>query len=102
MNEIAVTDARDLRRYEARGGGLLGFLDYRRTPHTIVLVHTEVLPGREGRGVGSALARAALEAARRDGLAVHPMCPFVAEFIRRHPEHYADLVDERWRRRTGG
>ncbi len=50
MGDIAVSDARDLRRYEARSGGeLLGFLDYRRSPHAIVLVHTEVLPGAEGR-----------------------------------------------------
>jgi hypothetical protein len=42
-------------------------------------------------GVGSKLAGAALEFARREGLHVNPLCPFVAAYIRRHSE-YEDLV----------
>jgi predicted GNAT family acetyltransferase len=38
------------------------------------------------------LARAALDDARTRGLVVMPFCPFVAGFIERHIEEYADLV----------
>ena len=35
--------------------------------------------------------KAALDDAKRQGLEVTPLCPFVADYIRRHPE-YEDLV----------
>jgi predicted GNAT family acetyltransferase len=66
---------------------------YTRRGDTITFWHTYVPPSMEGHGVGGALARTALEAARRDGLTVVPRCPFVASYIRRHPE-YLDLVRE--------
>ncbi len=90
---IVVTDATEARRYEARlKGALAGFLDYRRrSGNQIVLVHTEVDPAFEGRGVGGGLARFALEDARRRGLDVVPRCPFVVAFLKRHPE-YQDVV----------
>ena len=47
--------------------------------------------GFEGHGVGSRLVQGALDDLRARGLAVVPLCPFVAGFIDRHPE-YADLV----------
>src|SRR5690606_17493780 len=53
--------------------------------------HTVVETAAEGRGVGSALARTALDAARAEGLRVVPQCPFIAAYIARHPD-YADLV----------
>jgi len=45
----------------------------------------------EGRGIGSALARGLLDLARAQKLKVKPLCPFVAGYIKKHPE-YADLL----------
>jgi uncharacterized protein len=45
----------------------------------------------EVRGFGSRLAEAALDDARRQGLDVVPLCPFIAHFIEGHPE-YEPLV----------
>jgi uncharacterized protein len=45
----------------------------------------------EGHGLGSRLVRGALDDLRARGLALVPLCPFVADYIGRHPE-YADLV----------
>ncbi len=53
---------------------------------TIVFTHTVVPPEIEGRGVGSRLIRAALDAARDRGLKVVPQCPFVRAYIEKHPE----------------
>ena len=64
---------------------------YRRRPDRILLTHTEIDPSCEGRGYGSLLARAVLDAARADGLQVAPLCPFIRDYIDRHPE-YEDLV----------
>ena len=95
---VVDTDAPDASRYEARlvpndgpANPAVAFAAYVRRPGAIVFTHTEVPPALEGRGVGSRLARDALDDARRRGLAVIPRCPFVAAYIRRHPE-YRDLV----------
>ena len=92
MPEIEVRDNRSELRYEALAGGdLLGQIRYRIEPGLVVLVHTDVAPAAEGKGVGSRLVEGALTDIRSRGLRVVPICPFVADYIRRHPEH-ADLV----------
>ncbi|HEY7849514.1 MAG TPA: GNAT family N-acetyltransferase, partial [Ktedonobacterales bacterium] len=50
-------------RYEARVDGSLAFLTYEQAGDTITYFHTEVPPALSGRGVGGALARAALDEA---------------------------------------
>ena len=80
-------------RYEAVvGGEVIGEIRYRTEPGLVVLVHTEVEPAHEGAGVGTSLVEQALDDIRGRGLHVAPLCPFVAEYIRDHPE-YADLVE---------
>jgi predicted GNAT family acetyltransferase len=80
-------------RYEALAGGeVIGEIRYRTEPGLVVLVHTEVEPANEGAGVGTSLVEQALDDIRSRGLHVVPLCPFVADYIRAHPE-YADLVE---------
>lgn len=89
---VTVTDVPEAGRYEARvDGARAGLVTYRREGGQVVLLHTEVGESYEGKGVGSALARAALDGARSTGLRVVPECPFIAGWIARHPD-YADLV----------
>ena len=91
---IEIRDNAGAERYEATADGhLAGYVAYRARPGALALTHTDVLPRWEGRGIGGRLARAALDDARARGLAVLPYCPFVAAWIRRHPE-YRDLVPE--------
>jgi hypothetical protein len=56
----------------------------------ISFIHTEVPKALAGKGIGSRLARHVLEAARAEGLKVVPVCPFIAAWMKRHPE-YDDL-----------
>ena len=82
-----VIDATERERYEAHiDGELAGVLEYIIRRGRIALIHTEVLPAREGQGVGSALVRFALDAARRGGLRVIATCPYVQDYLTRHPE----------------
>ena len=91
--DIAVTDHPEARRYEiARDGERVGLATYHLTPRVITFLHTEVITELEGRGLGSRLVRDALNDARSRGLAVRPLCPFVADFIDQNPE-FADLLD---------
>lgn len=91
---VEVSDAPGAKRYEARvdgGSEVAGLAQYIRTPELVAFVHTEVAPAYEGRGVGSALARTALDEARASNLRVLATCPFFAGWIARHPE-YGDLL----------
>ena len=70
---------------------MIGEAAYRRRNGRLALIHTEVDEALEGRGLGSRLVATALDDARREGLEVVPLCPFVARFIDRNPE-YQDLL----------
>ena len=97
MSEIAVVDNGVESRYEARlGDRVLGVVDYLLDPEVdgIVLVHTEVDPDAEGMGVGSRLAKGALEDVRSRGLKLTVECEFIKAYLKRHAREYADLVGE--------
>ncbi|MFL5946809.1 MAG: GNAT family N-acetyltransferase [Gaiellaceae bacterium] len=90
--EVVVRDDADDLRYElVVDGRVVGEILYRRRPGGIALVHTEVEPALEGRGLASRLVAGALDDIRARQLRVIPICPFVRSFIERHPE-YSDLV----------
>jgi predicted GNAT family acetyltransferase len=87
-----ITDNAEQSRYEIRlDGELAGFAEYERGEEAIVLIHTEVDPAFGGKGVGSSLARGALDDVRSKGLSVVPVCPFIKKWIDKHPD-YRDLV----------
>ncbi|MEO3762301.1 GNAT family N-acetyltransferase [Streptomyces sp. B5E4] len=91
---VEVSDEPEAKRYEARVDGepkVAGVAEYIRTTELIAFVHTEVDAECKGRGVGSALARTALDEARAAHLRVLATCPFFAGWISRHPE-YQDLL----------
>jgi uncharacterized protein len=82
-----ITDAAERGRYEAHlDGELAGVLEYIIKRGRIALIHTEVRPAHEGRGIGSTLVRFALDDARRRGLRVIVTCPYVQDYLTRHPE----------------
>ncbi len=89
---LRIVDDPSERRYEALlGDRVVGFTEYRPMPGRLVFTHTEVDAEFEGRGVAGRLAQGALDDVRARGLKLTPLCPFIASFIRRHPE-YDDLV----------
>ena len=87
----SIRDNSALHRFEMATDGHTAYAYYQTAPGVITLTHTEVPPALGGRGVGSALVRGVLEAARARGLKVVPKCPFVSAFMGRHPE-FNDLL----------
>lgn len=76
-----------LSRFEAQIDGQTARCEYRMDGDVMLLVHTEVPPNLEGRGIGAALVRAALEHAAAQGLRVRPRCSFVSAYVARHREY---------------
>ncbi len=87
----AVRDNPQLRRFELDAEGFVAFSNYKRDGKTLTIMHTEVPPALNGKGIGSALARGLLDIARAQDMKIVPLCPFIAAYIAKHPE-YADLL----------
>src|ERR1700733_4816469 len=96
MADVATSHNPAEHRYEAHiEGELAGFAAYELTDRLVIFTHTEVEDAFEGHGVGSALARFALDDVRASGThRVLPLCPFIKGWIAKHPD-YADLVHAR-------
>jgi uncharacterized protein len=98
MDNISFADNPEAHRFELHmDGKLAGHADYNLLKGAIMFTHTEVMPEYEGQGVGSKLAKSALDEVRKRGLHAIPMCQFIARYISRHAE-YRDLVTEEHQR----
>lgn len=87
-----VTNNTDKSRYEIfLDGKQAGFAEYRLREDRTIFVHTEIDRAFEGKGLGSVLAKAALDDVRAAGRSVVPLCPFIKSYIDRHAE-YKDLL----------
>ena len=77
--------------FEIEQDGEFAHLDYRLSGDVLQLIHTEVPQKLAGKGIGSQLAENALKWAREQKLKVEIICPFVKEYVAKHPE-YGDLI----------
>lgn len=85
--ELNISDNAESKRYEATVEGAAAYVDYIiAKDNRIYLTHTEVPKRLEGKGIGSALVKFAFEDIQKRDLILVPLCPFVAAYIKRHPE----------------
>ena len=91
-DQLTVADNPPAHRYEALlDGRVVGISVYGLVDDRITFLHTEVDSEVEGLGVGSRLARGALDDVRQRGLKLAVRCPFIAAWLKRHRD-YADLI----------
>ncbi len=91
MEPLAIFNNEQQQQFQVRLEGELASLEYRLHEGKIVLMHTEVPVTLGGRGIGSALVGFAFNYARENHLSVKVYCPFVAAYVKRHPE-YQELI----------
>ena len=91
MATVSVRDNKALSRFELDAQGGLAFANYRLTPSTVIITHTETPPSLRGRGIASELVKGALQLIRGDGMKVIAGCGFVVDYLHKHPE-FADIV----------
>ena len=72
-------------QFEVVVDGLIAFVEYRLHQSLLTLVHTEVPPDLQGRGLGSALVEKVLQQSVARHLTIIPLCPFVVSYLQQHP-----------------
>ena len=98
---MKVRDNPERSRFEIDlGDGLFAIAEYTLPEGKIMFTHTEVPASHEGQGLGTALIKAGLDAARERGLKVIPICPFFAAYMKQHAEVQA-LLDPAYRKVLG-
>jgi len=96
---IEVSHDSDAQRFTTEVEGLRAVLDYTVAGDVMTITHTGVPPAIGGRGIAAELMRAAVNAARRAGWKINPLCSYAAAYLAKHPEagrrqHDEDLLDE--------
>jgi len=89
---MKVIDNRAASRFEMDTAAGLAFIDYRRHQGVVTATHAEVPRELHGQGMGSQLAKGALEQVRADGDKLVARCPFVAAYVKRHAEFQSLLA----------
>jgi predicted GNAT family acetyltransferase len=83
----SVRDNKDKNRFELDVGNEIAFANYRLTPSTVIITHTETPRALRGRGIASELVKGALDLIRRDGKKAVAGCSFVVDYLDKHPEY---------------
>jgi uncharacterized protein len=96
---VTVRDNPDKSRYEVEvDGAPAGFVEYHLHRELMAMTHTEILGGFEGQGLASQLIGQALDDARKRGFSVQPFCPFVRNYIVKHPAERDLVPRDEWER----
>jgi predicted GNAT family acetyltransferase len=89
MSEVVNNMAKH--RYELEADGHIAAAYYRFMDGTIVFTHTQVPPELRDTDAASELVKGALDQVRADRFRAAAQCPFVKDWIDKHPD-YADLL----------
>lgn len=74
-------------RFEVKEDGLTAYVEYEQTEDSLDILHT-IVPGQlEGRGIASAMVRAAYDYARTHGLKPLATCSYAVAWLQKHPEY---------------
>lgn len=79
-------DKVEQRKFIANVDGYMAFIEYSLQPETITLEHIEVDKELAGRGIASELTESVLLGIESRGWKVIPECPFIKNYIEKHPE----------------
>lgn len=91
--DIPLVQNQDKRRFEMEVENHIAFIEYIINKDNIMyLTHTEVPKALEGKGVGGSMVEKALNFVKDNGYTLAPLCPFVAAYLKRHPEWQSILA----------
>jgi len=84
--DIPLVDNKEQHNFEFVVDGHRSFIDYVIKYDLVYLIHTEVAPELEGRGVASAMVTKTLELLESQNKQIVPRCSYVLTFLEKNPE----------------
>jgi predicted GNAT family acetyltransferase len=84
--EVKIKENKEKKRFEAEVENKLALIEYIRAEDKMYLTHTEVPSELEGKGIASSMAKQVLQQIKDEDLKLVPLCPFIASYVKRHPE----------------
>lgn len=83
-----VSHIKENNRFEVDLGDDKAVLIYMIKAGLFILLHTEVPPEFEGRGIAASMAREALDFARENRYKVRSYCSYTSRYIEKHSEYH--------------
>lgn len=90
---IVHLDEKD-QRFEVTLDDEVAYIDYRWYDGRLMLLYVYVPIPYRGKGISNVLIRHALEYAKTKGVKINIYCPYIAKYVRTHPE-YHELLDKK-------
>ncbi len=84
--DIPLIKNEEKKRFEIEIDGHYAFIDYKEPGNDIALIHTETDPALKGKGAAGAVVEKTLHYLDENNILLHPFCPYVFAYIKRHPE----------------
>ena len=84
--EFKIRENIEKKRFETEVENKIALIEYIRAEDKMYLTHTEVPKALEGKGIASSMTKQVLQQIKDENLKLVPLCPFIASYIRRHPE----------------
>ncbi|NOY58279.1 MAG: N-acetyltransferase [Calditrichaeota bacterium] len=85
-NSYNLIDNTEEKQYEFHIDTFVARIEYIKAKNNIYLTHTDVPKELENKGIGSKLVNQVFRIIEQNNLTLIPLCPFVATYIKRHPE----------------
>ncbi|MFD2564987.1 GNAT family N-acetyltransferase [Aquimarina rubra] len=93
--ELINNTDRPKKRFELHVENEIIFIEYILTnDNSVYLTHTEVPVTMEGKGLGSTIVKKTLNYIQEKGYKMIPLCPFVAAYLKKHPEAADGILKE--------
>jgi hypothetical protein len=91
--DLLIKDTGGKQRFELGEGNEIPYIEFiQNNQNVIFLTHTEVPRSLEGNGLGSLIVSKTLEYIRNAGYKMAPLCPFVAAYLKKHPEDGSGIL----------
>ena len=84
--DLIIIENIERKRFETTVEDKVAFVEYIRAENKMYLTHTEVPSELGGKGIASKMVGKVLEIIKEEDRKLVPLCPFVASYLKKHPE----------------